>query len=149
MGPITQFWTSDSPNTFGFLLFRAMQACALNVSRVAPCSDRTIQTPAQLIEAAFVALGQTLPEAALRSSVEQEAAIQASISGVQPNTDKHLAFLLSHQLANNKLSATHEQVVSLQAVIADREHTIKVITGSRWWRWGGPVRWLMRRIQKR
>jgi len=146
---IDEEWRSDSPITLGFLLFRAMQACALNVSRVAPCTDRTIHTPAQLIEAAFVALGQTLPEAALRSCVEQEAAIQRLIGDAPVDAAKHLAFLQTHRFAERHLSPhaqwLEQNILAQQAVITDRDHTIKIITGSRWWRLGAPVRWLMRR----
>ena len=145
---IDEEWRSDNPITFGFLLFRAMQACALNVSRVAPCSDHTVQTPAQLIEAAFVALGQTLPETALRSCVEQEAAIQSQIGKVTVDVDRHWAFLQTHRFAERHLSPhaqlLEQTVASQKVIIDDREHTLKVITGSRWWRWGAPVRKLMR-----
>jgi hypothetical protein len=145
---IDEEWRSDSPITFGFLLFRAMQACALNVSRVAPCTDRTVHTPAQLIEAAFVALGHSLPEAALRSCVEQEAAIQGLIGEAPVDATQHLVFLQSHRFAERHLSphaqCLEQNALAQQAVINDREHTIQVITGSRWWRWGRSVRWLMR-----
>jgi 2-polyprenyl-3-methyl-5-hydroxy-6-metoxy-1,4-benzoquinol methylase len=144
-------WRSDSPITFGFLLFRAMQACALNVSRVAPCTDRTIHTPAQLIEAAFVALGQSLPAAALRSCVEQEAAIQRLIGDAPVDAAKHLAFLQTHRFAERHLSPhaqlLEQTVASQKAIITDRENTVRIITGSRWWRLGAPVRWVMRRLK--
>jgi len=147
---IDEEWFSDTPITFGFLLFRAMQACALNISRVAPCSDRTINTPSQLIEAAFVALGQSFPDQALRSCLEQEAALQTLICGATPDVNKHLLFLQTHRFAERNLSTQaqwlQQQVEMLQGVIQQRDITIRVLTNSRWWRLGAPVRWLMRRL---
>jgi hypothetical protein len=144
-------WRTDSPITLGFLLFRAVQACAHNITRVAPCSDRQVRTPADLIEAAFVALGTTLSPTALRSCVEQEVLIQANIGGDVLDPEKRLVFLKNHQIAQHHLSdgfqKLSEQVLVQQAVITDRDNTVRIITGSRWWRLGAPVRWVMRRLK--
>jgi hypothetical protein len=148
---IDEEWVSDSPLTLGFLLFRTLQALALNAQRVAPCADRAVHSPADLIQAAFQALGHELSESALRSCVQQEAQLQTQISGVAPNTQEHWAFLNTHRFAPRLLSEhaqqLQQQVVSQDIIITDRENTIRIITGSRWWRLGAPVRWVMRRLK--
>lgn len=149
---IDEEWASDQPITLGFLLYRALQACALNTHRIAPCQDRSVRTPHDLVGVAFESLGLELHPTAWRSCVEQECALQTRISGQAQEVQARLQFLQQYTFAEHDLSTTQaieiralqHAVREHQAVITDRDNTVRIITGSRWWRLGAPVRQLMR-----
>jgi 2-polyprenyl-3-methyl-5-hydroxy-6-metoxy-1,4-benzoquinol methylase len=136
-------WVSESPITWGFLLFRAMQGFALSAQRVAPCTDHAVNTPAQLIQAAFAALGQPISEEALQSCLAQEAALQTQIGGQSPEAfaAERWDFLKHHHFSQQLLS---EQAQRLEHQVAVQATELSIITGSRWWRLGASVRWTMR-----
>jgi hypothetical protein len=152
---IDEEWSSEQAITLGFLLYRAMQACALSTHRVAPCQDRSVRTPKALVEVAFEALGSPLQASAWQACVEQECELQTRIGGLPQDPQVRLDFLQNHRFAEHDLST--EQAIDIralqhavrehQAVITDRDNTVRIITGSRWWRLGAPVRWVMRRLK--
>jgi 2-polyprenyl-3-methyl-5-hydroxy-6-metoxy-1,4-benzoquinol methylase len=152
---IDEEWSSEQAITLGFLLYRAMQACALSIHRVAPCKDRSVRTPKALVEVAFEALGSPLQASAWQACVEQECELQTRIGGLPQDPQVRLDFLQNHRFAEHDLNT--EQAIEIralqhavrehQAVITDRDNTVRIITGSRWWRLGAPVRWVMRRLK--
>ena len=156
---IDEEWTSDQPITLGFLLYRALQACALSTHRIAPCQDRSVRTPHDLVKVAFECLGHDLDHTAWQACVEQECSLQSRISGQVQDPQARLDFLHHYTFAEHDRSTTQaleirELQLTLQnavrehrAVITDREHTLAVITGSRWWRLGAPIRQLMRMLR--
>jgi hypothetical protein len=67
---------------------------------------------------------------------------------VTRNTHEHWTFLNSYAFAPHLLSDLPHQLINKSSIITEREHTIRIITQSRWWRLGAPVRWIMRRLKK-
>jgi hypothetical protein len=115
-----------------------MQGLALSAQRVAPCTDHAVNTPAQLIQAAFAALGQHISEETLQSLWNKESAAQTQIGGQSPEvfTAERWGFLNRHHFGQHLLSEEFR---------LNQEHLseLRIMVGSRWWRLGAPIRWIM------
>ncbi len=137
-------WQLTQPLSAGFVLFRALLATIYGLHRVAPCAHAAIDTPQDWLRVCFTAVGFDLSAEQLQQYVEQEAAIQTTITGFTQNPQAVLNYLATFFIPNTDLPTYHYHRVKAldQAIVQERQRITQAFEGSMSWRLTKPLRWL-------